>query len=48
MATILAGPAANYLTAFVLTLFVLLAFGMPSKTQKSSSRWPGAPPRWPG
>jgi regulator of sigma E protease len=34
MATILAGPAANYLTAFVLTLFVLLAFGMPSKTQK--------------
>jgi regulator of sigma E protease len=34
MATILAGPAANYLTAFVLTLFVLLAFGMPSKTLK--------------
>ena len=34
MATILAGPAANYLTAFVLTLFVLLAFGVPSKTQK--------------
>jgi regulator of sigma E protease len=32
--TILAGPAANYLTAFVLMLFVLLAFGMPSKTQK--------------
>jgi regulator of sigma E protease len=34
MATILAGPAANYLTAFVLTVFVLLAFGQPSKTQR--------------
>ena len=34
MATILAGPAANYLTAFVLMMFVLLAFGMPSKTQR--------------
>ena len=34
LATILAGPAANYLTAFVLMLFVLLGFGMPSKTQK--------------
>jgi regulator of sigma E protease len=34
LATILAGPAANYVTAFVLMLFVLLAFGMPSKTQK--------------
>src|SRR5262249_7930764 len=32
--TILAGPAANYLTAFVLMLLVLLTFGMPSKTQK--------------
>ena len=32
--TIIAGPAANYLTAVVLMLFVLLAFGMPSKTQK--------------
>jgi regulator of sigma E protease len=32
--TILAGPAANYFTAFVLMLVVLLAFGMPSKTQK--------------
>jgi regulator of sigma E protease len=32
--TILAGPAANYLTAFVLMLMVLLAFGMPSKTQR--------------
>jgi regulator of sigma E protease len=32
--TIVAGPAANYLTAVVLMLFVLLAYGMPSKTQK--------------
>jgi len=32
--TILAGPAANYATAFVLMLVVLLGFGMPSKTQK--------------
>ena len=36
LATILAGPAANYLTAFVLMLVVLLGFGMPSKTQRSS------------
>src|SRR6185369_10329582 len=34
LATILAGPAANYLTAFVLMIAVLLHFGMPSKTQK--------------
>jgi regulator of sigma E protease len=34
LATILAGPAANYLTAFVLMLVVLLGYGMPSKTQK--------------
>ena len=34
LATIVAGPAANYLTAFVLMLVVLLSFGMPSKTQK--------------
>jgi regulator of sigma E protease len=32
--TILAGPGANYLTAFVLMLVVLLGYGMPSKTQK--------------
>src|SRR3954466_6170098 len=32
--TVLAGPAANYVTAFVLMLGVLLTFGMPSKTQK--------------
>lgn len=34
LATILAGPAANYATAVVLMLLVLLVFGMPSKTQK--------------
>lgn len=34
LATILAGPAANYATAVVLMLVVLMAFGMPSKTQK--------------
>ena len=34
LATILAGPAANYLTAVVLMLVVLLTYGMPSKTQK--------------
>ena len=34
LATIVAGPAANYFTAFVLMLIVLLSFGMPSKTQK--------------
>jgi regulator of sigma E protease len=34
LATILAGPAANYATAVVLMVVVLLGFGMPSKTQK--------------
>jgi regulator of sigma E protease len=34
LATILAGPVANYLTAFVLLIGVLLVFGAPSKTQK--------------
>jgi regulator of sigma E protease len=34
LATILAGPVANYLTAFVLMLIVLLTYGLPSKTQK--------------
>ncbi len=34
LATILAGPAANYATAVVLMMLVLLVFGMPSKTQK--------------
>jgi regulator of sigma E protease len=43
LATILAGPAANYLTAFVLMLVVLLGFGMPSKTQKIIEPVPGRP-----
>jgi regulator of sigma E protease len=34
LATILAGPAANYVSAFVLMLIVLMSFGMPSKTMK--------------
>jgi regulator of sigma E protease len=34
LATILAGPAANYLTAFLLMVIVLLGYGLPSKTQK--------------
>jgi regulator of sigma E protease len=34
LATILAGPAANYLTAVLLMLVVLLTYGLPSKTQK--------------
>jgi regulator of sigma E protease len=41
--TILAGPAANYFTAFVLMLVVLLAYGMPSKTQKIIEPMPGKP-----
>jgi regulator of sigma E protease len=41
--TILAGPVANYVTAIVLMLFVLLAFGMPSKTQKIIEPMPGKP-----
>ncbi|HVZ71764.1 MAG TPA: M50 family metallopeptidase [Polyangia bacterium] len=41
--TILAGPAANYVTAFVLMLLVLLTFGMPSKTQKIIEPVPGKP-----
>jgi regulator of sigma E protease len=41
--TILAGPIANYVTAFVLMVFVLLAFGGPSKTQKIIEPRPGKP-----
>ena len=41
--TILAGPVANYVTAFVIMLFVLLAFGMPSKTQKIIEPLAGKP-----
>src|SRR5215510_3187580 len=41
--TILAGPAANYLTAFVLMVIILLTFGMPSKTQRIIEPMPGKP-----
>ena len=41
--TILAGPAANYLSAFVLMLIVLLAFGLPSKTLKITEPVAGKP-----
>ena len=34
LATILAGPAANYLTAFLMMAILLLSYGMPSKTQQ--------------
>jgi regulator of sigma E protease len=34
LATILAGPAANYVTAFVLMFAMLIGYGMPSKTQR--------------
>jgi regulator of sigma E protease len=43
LATILAGPAANYLTAFLLMAIVLLGYGMPSKTQKIVEPVPGRP-----
>jgi regulator of sigma E protease len=43
LATIVAGPAANYLTAFVLMLIVLLHFGMPSKIQKIIEPMAGRP-----
>jgi regulator of sigma E protease len=41
--TILAGPIANYVTAFVLLIFVLLVFGATSKTQKIIEPKPGKP-----
>jgi regulator of sigma E protease len=43
LATILAGPAANYATAMVLMFIVLLTFGMPSKTQKITEPVAGKP-----
>jgi regulator of sigma E protease len=41
--TIVAGPIANYLTAIVLVFFVLVAFGMPSKTQRIVKPVPNKP-----
>jgi regulator of sigma E protease len=43
LATILAGPAANYVSAFVLMLIVLLSFGLPSKIQKITEPVAGKP-----
>jgi regulator of sigma E protease len=43
LATILAGPAANYLSAFFLMLALVLAFGVPSKTTKIIEPFPGKP-----
>jgi regulator of sigma E protease len=41
--TIVAGPAANYLTAVVLMFVVLVGYGLPSKTQKIIEPAPGKP-----
>src|SRR6187431_3062284 len=41
--TVLAGPAANYLTAIVLVFVVLLGFGMTPKTQKIEEAVPNRP-----
>src|SRR3954471_1267944 len=41
--TILAGPFANYVTAFVLLLFVLLFYGAQASTQKIIEPKPGKP-----
>ncbi len=45
--TILAGPAANYLSAFIIMLGVLLAFGAPSKIQKVTEPRPASRRRSP-
>lgn len=43
LATLLAGPIANYLTAFVLILFVFVFFGVPSKTLRVDEVIAGTP-----
>lgn len=43
LATILAGPAANYVSAFVLMLIVVLTFGAQSKIMKIVEPLPGKP-----
>jgi regulator of sigma E protease len=43
MLTVLAGPAANYLTAIVLMFFMLLGYGMSPKTQKIEEPAPNRP-----
>src|SRR4029079_938672 len=41
--TVLAGPAANYLTAIVLVFFVLLGYGIPPKAQRIEEPAPNRP-----
>src|SRR5262245_7468984 len=41
--TVLAGPAANYLTAMILVFVVLLAYGISPKTQKIEEPVPNRP-----
>src|SRR5882757_9063327 len=43
LATIVAGPAANYLTAVVIALVVILGYGMRSKEMKIIKPSPGRP-----
>src|SRR6185503_2655067 len=43
LATVLAGPAANYLTAIVLVFVVLLGYGIAPKTQKIEEPAAGRP-----
>jgi regulator of sigma E protease len=43
LCTIVAGPAANYLTAVVLMFVVLVGYGLPSKTQRIIEPKPGKP-----
>src|SRR4030095_16734256 len=42
--TVIAGPAANYLTAIVVAFVVLLGWGMSPKTQRIGEAAPGRPP----
>ncbi len=43
LATVVAGPAANYLTAFLVIFFVYAVFGVSSKTQRVVEPVPGKP-----
>ncbi len=43
LVTVLAGPAANYLTAIVLVFFVLLGYGIAPKTQRIDEPAPNRP-----
>src|SRR3954447_2467945 len=48
LVTVLAGPAANYLTAIVLVFFVLLGYGVAPKTQRIEAPAPNPHPARPG